>query len=99
MRELHRDSFEIRVESNGRRYVKLSYNEVEKTRNGIDQNVQEHEKKMYEEPTSGERCPVKTLDIYLTKLNPSYTAFFQRCNPRWVRVVAGMTTWLWGKLL
>ena len=42
LRELRRDSFEIRVDSDGRRYAKLRYNEVEKTRNGIDQNVDEH---------------------------------------------------------
>ena len=83
LRELRRDSFEIRVDSDGRRYAKLRYNEVEKTRNGIDQNVDEHQKKMFQEEKSSDLCPVKTLELYLSKLNPSCSAFFQRCNPRW----------------
>ena len=83
LRELRRDSFQIKVDGNGKRFAILRYHEREKTRNGIDPNAGEHSKKMYEEPSSGDRCPIKTLEFYLTKLNPPCTACFQRCNPRW----------------
>ena len=83
LRELRRDSFQIKVDGNGKGFAILRYHELEKTRNGIDPNVGEHSKKMYEEPSSGDHCPIKTLEFYLSKLNPSCTAFFKRCNPRW----------------
>ena len=83
LRELRRDSFQNKVDGNGKRFAILRYHELDKTMNGIDPNVGEHSKKMYEEPSSGDHCPIKTLEFYLSKLNPSCTAFFQRCNPRW----------------
>ena len=83
LRELRRDSFQIKVDGNGKRFAILRYHELEKTRNGIDPNVGEHSKKMYEEPSSRDHCPLKALEFYLSKLNPSCTSFFQRCNPRW----------------
>ena len=79
---LHRYSFEIRVDSGGRGYAKLCYNEVAKNRNGIDQNVDEHQKKMFQEENFIDLCPVKSLELYLSKRNPSCSVFSQQCNPR-----------------
>ena len=45
LRELRRDSFQIKVEGNGKRFAILRYHEREKTRNGIDSNAGEHSKK------------------------------------------------------
>ena len=80
LRDLKKDSFSVLRDATGREYVYIAYNEVEKTRSGLDMNVDEHNKKMYAEPQS-EKYPVKLFNLYLSKLNPQYSAFFQRPNP------------------
>ena len=95
LRELRRDSFQIKVDGNGKRFAILRYHELEKTRNGIDPNVGEHSKKMYEEPSSGDHCPIKTLEFICQNLTHPVLHFSNVATPAGERAVAGMITWQW----
>ena len=91
LRELRRDSFEIRVDSDGRRYAKLWYNEVGKTRNGIDQNVDEHQKKCFRRKSPVTCAPLKHWN-YICRNSIRLVLFFSSgATLAGEAVVAGMT--------
>jgi hypothetical protein len=75
-RSLTKDSFIICTDPAGRRYVSLAYQE-------FDKNHREQETKdqyMFESPDD-ENCPVESFVKYISKLNPSCSAFLQRPDP------------------
>jgi hypothetical protein len=76
-RSLQKDSFENGIDSQERRFFRLKYNELDKNHQGAE----EKEQIMYENPTS-DRCPYKSLDKYLEKLNPKCPWFLQRPDPK-----------------
>ena len=61
----------------------MSYNECDKTHHGVDSKENLMETRMYER-RDDINCPVKSLDLYLAKLSPKCSAFFQQplLNPR-----------------
>ena len=54
----------------------MAYNEADKTHHGVDSKVKPKAQRMYE--TTGESCPVRTFEKYLSKLNPENDALFQK---------------------
>lgn len=76
--ELKQTSFIIRDDGSGtRRYAIMTHEEISKNhQGGINENPSyERETRMYE--TDSEVDGVKSLELYLSKLNPSCDAFFQ----------------------
>ena len=77
LRDLRKDSFTIRRDENGHRYVILAYHELEKNHQGLKKRETDRDPRMYEQQ-GDENCPVRSFEKYLSKLNPGCTAFFQR---------------------
>ena len=75
--DLRKDSFTIRRDENGHRYVTLAYHELEKNHQGLKKREIGRDPRMYEQQ-GDENCPVRSFAKYLSKLNPGCTAFFQR---------------------
>lgn len=78
LRELRKDSFIVKADENGREYVTLGYNEMEKNHQGVKKNDIKDEPRMY--GFGGASCPVGSFKKYLMKLHPSCDAFYQRPN-------------------
>lgn len=76
LKDLRTDSFEIKVDSSGREYVQMKYNEASKNHPGGIKNTNDPKKKMYS--TGGEMCPVAALKLYLEKVHPGSTVLYQR---------------------
>ena len=74
LRELKKDSFVKKSDSNGRTYITLGFNELEKNHQGFDKRDYQEEPRMYEQ--EGDQCPVKSFDLYVSKLHPECRAFF-----------------------
>ena len=72
-RKLTKGSFEKKTDAAGREYVTLRYNEFDKNH----RNAEVKGQFMFarnEDPN----CPVKSFDLYVSRLNPSCDAFLQR---------------------
>ena len=79
--QLKTDSFEFHVDENKQEYVALSHETKQKNwQGGIDANENPKEKRMYEVPSAGAKCPVASLKLYLSKLDPKATFLFNRCS-------------------
>ena len=76
LRELNKDSFVKKSDSNGRTYIILRFNQLEKNHQGFDERDNQEEPKMYVQ--GSDQCPVKKFDLYVSKLHPECRAFFQR---------------------
>ena len=83
MRELRKDTFVVRTDSQGNKYVTTTYNEMEKNHNGVDPKVKDATKLMFEQKDDP-KCPVRSFTKYLSKLNPNCEAFFQRPKTKFV---------------
>jgi integrase len=77
-RELRKDSFVKKVDSDGREYITLMYNEFDKNH----RNDEVKDQRMYSQP-GDPLCPVYSFDLLLTKLNPNCNSLFQRPDPRY----------------
>lgn len=78
LRQLSKESYEVKADPNGLRYVVPAFREKEK--NHANDNFQKLAR-MYETPNDKEKCPVETYLYYVSKLNPSNNALFQRPKP------------------
>lgn len=78
LRELRKDSFIVKSDENGREYVTLGYNEIEKNHQGVNKHDIRDEPRMYS--FDGDACPVASFKDYIEKLHPSCNAFYQRPN-------------------
>jgi site-specific recombinase XerD len=56
----------------------MMYNESNKTHHGVDSREHYQETRMYANPANPDNCPVRSLDLYLSKLNPKCNSFFQQ---------------------
>ena len=75
LRELKRDSFRFGVDASGRRYAFQNRDEL--TKNRREDSEAEEGGFMYEKQDDP-MCPVRSLDMYISKFNPECDAFFQR---------------------
>ena len=74
LRLLTKSSYQVHTGSDGRRFVMKADDEMTKNHRVGDEN--EEGGVMLE--TGGERCPVSTFLLYVSKLNPDLPALFQR---------------------
>ncbi|CAG2190184.1 KCTD1_15 [Mytilus edulis] len=81
--ELKSNSYHKLTDDKGMKYYTMAYNERDKTHHGVDGKENIKETRMYERPNDL-NCPVHSLDLYLSKLSPKCSAFFQQTlvNPR-----------------
>ena len=79
LRELKKTSFVRKTDCNGKVYISLGFNELEKNHQGFDKRDVQEEPWMYEQ--EGEHCPVRSFDLYVSKLHRRCEAFFQRPDP------------------
>ena len=76
-RSLSRSSFNVDIDASGRNYVTMAHDEASKNHPGGLNGVQSTEKeaRMYE--PGEEKDGYKAMKLYLSKVNPNCTAFFQ----------------------
>ena len=77
LRDLKKGSFDIKKDASGKRYVRQTYLEKEKNHQGLSLKEKEKCACMYEQPNS-EHCPVKSFELYVSKLHPACDALFQK---------------------
>lgn len=84
LRQLNKESFEIKVDRNKEEYVIQSYHEKEKNHKGYE--AKKHfEKSPVMYSTGSPLCPVYSLKLYLSKLHPDCKDFFQLPNRNFQR--------------
>ena len=70
LRLLTKQTFAVQADATGKKYVYQALDELDKNHRGKDQpDYSPGEGRMYERPNSP-YCPVKTFELYLSKLNP-----------------------------
>ena len=82
-RELQRSSFKLEVDASGRNYVTMVHDEVSKNHPVVLKDTSSTEKyaRMYE--TDSPNDGYKAVKLYLSKLNPKSSAFFQYLSRNW----------------
>ena len=82
LRLLTKQTFAVQADATGKKYVYQALDELDKNHRGKDQpDDSPGEGRMYERPNSP-YCPVKTFELYLSKLNPSLSCLWQRPKVR-----------------
>ena len=81
LQQLRKDSFDIKTDDQGARYVTITYNEKSKRDQGDKKGGTLKEQRMYEQPNDP-LCPVQSFELYLHKLSPSSDRLFQQPNPK-----------------
>ena len=74
LRELRKDSFGFGIDSTGARYVFQKRDELTKNR----ENSEAKEGGLMFERKGDPTCPVRSMDMYMSRLNPQCEVFFQR---------------------
>ena len=78
LRLLTKESFAVQVDAAGKKFVYQVVDELDKNHSANDQpDYSPGEGRMYERPESP-YCPVKTFELYLSKLNPTLSWLWQR---------------------
>ena len=78
LRLLTKESFAVQVDAAGKKFVYQVVDELDKNHRANDQpDDSPGEGRMYERPESP-YCPVKTSELYLSKLNPTLSCLWQR---------------------
>ena len=92
LRELRKDSFGIGVDSAGARYVFQKRDELTKNR----RENSEAEGGLMLERKGDPMCPVQSMDMYMSRLNPQCEHSFSVLRSKFLKVKpSGMTTkWL-----
>ena len=75
LRDLKVSSFEILTDDQEKRYVTIKYNEKSKKDQGDQKNNVLKEQRMYEQPDDP-LCPVRSFELYVSKLNAKSDIFF-----------------------
>ena len=78
LRELTKNSFCEKVDSDGRSYITLGFNELEKNHQGLGKGDETEEPRMYEQ--GGENCPLKKLQNLLVKITWRLWSFFPKAK-------------------
>ena len=81
LRDLHTDSFLFEKYSKDREFVRLRYNEQEKTKQGSEKSINEKKALMYAQPGDPD-CPVASLKKLINKCNLECSALFQYPNKK-----------------
>ena len=78
LRLLMKESFAVQVDAAGKKFVYQVVDELDKNHRANDQpDDSPGEGRMYERPESP-YCPVKTFELYISKLNPALSCLWQR---------------------
>ena len=78
LRLLTKESFAVQVDAAGKKFVYQVVDELDKNHRANDQpDDSPGEGRMYERPESP-YCPVKTFELYISKLNPALSCLWQR---------------------
>ena len=83
VRDLRRDSFLFRTDEHGFKYYCLNLEECSSGKKYSEMNDWFWESRMYEEPSS-DHCPVRSLSLYFSQLDPTCATLLQRPIERFV---------------
>ena len=90
LRLLTKESFAVQVDAAGKKFVYQVVDELDKNHRANDQpDDSPGEGRMYERPESP-YCPVKTFELYLSKLNPTLSCLWQRPRATSSRETSGL---------
>ena len=73
---LKKDSFVIKEDSNGTKYMTIPFHELDKNHQNLDNNRQI----MFAQPDKVS-CPVRNFKLYFSKLHPELETFLQKPSP------------------
>ena len=79
LESLKKDAFVFKKDDTGLEYVEMGYNEATKNHPGLKGDTKDSKPRMYAVDGS-ESCPVTSLKMYLSKLNPGSDIFFQHAR-------------------
>jgi hypothetical protein len=77
LRNLTKDSFQVKKNADGKKYVTMTHNEETKKNKGDESNSMRGEFNVMVEEPGADTCPVYSFELYLQKLHPDCDAFFQ----------------------
>lgn len=80
-RDLCRDSFEFKKDANGREYAVMTHDEATKNHPGGEDSKPSAERETRLYSAGADDDAFASLKLYVSKLNPSCKAFFQRPKP------------------
>ena len=90
IRQMTKDTFSVGTDASGARYIYQVGGELDKNHTINDSNHDTPgEGRIYE--TGGEKCPVRLLELYKSKLNPGNNGLWQR--PRVLNSYVGQDVW------
>ncbi len=76
---LKKDAYSFKTDDVGREYVEMNYNEKLKNHQGFDNTENLDAKpRMYASTQGSTECPVESLRLYMSKLNPTNPLLFQQ---------------------
>ena len=81
LRDLNKDSFDLKVGPDGKEYIQINFNEKTKRNQGDSNSAAVnalHNDKHIISAIEGELCPVRSYKSYVSRLNPKQIAFFQK---------------------
>ena len=78
LRTMRKDTFAIKRDGSGRRYITVVFNELTKNHQNDPKHDSEEDQLMFEQDS---RCPVASFEKYMAKLNPARDDFWQRPSP------------------
>ena len=77
LRTLTKDHFKIKMASDNSRYIEKVIDELDKNHRTNDDNEQGG---IIQEQPNNPMCPVRSFELYMSKLNPNINALFQRAK-------------------
>ena len=84
LRELNKDSFQVKTSSDGKEYLVVTNSETTKKNQGHEMstsaNLLHNDRNIIIAQPGNVRCPLNSFKHYIEMLNPNINAFFQRPN-------------------
>ena len=77
LKTMRRDSVVIKTDASGTKYTTMAYNELIKNHQSVTKD-KSYEKQQPMMVAQANRCPIKSLELYMSKLNEQCDAFWQR---------------------
>ena len=82
LQSMKKDAFAFKTDDTGDEYVEMTYNEATKNHPGVKSDTNHESKPRMYAVNGSDSCPVNSLRLYLSKLNPESELLFQQARNR-----------------